>query len=213
MRIIGGIMGESEVQLFRCLYEQSLKNADRWIKDAKLLIQNSSYGHASALLRFATEEAAKAIVCWYVSEGIWPAESRPVKDVFRHHVAKNQVVLAVFSGIQWRELKEKGLTKTPEITDQEIARDWKIFEQMTFGMEKKRQSAIYVDLKPKGKAIESPESIREEQVKVILKGTEFIFAYASNMAEAFPEPVREKFREYFKSLPKEVWKTGYIRID
>lgn len=209
----GAKLPVSTVQLYRRLYEESLRNAKRWIEDARLLMQSSSYGHASALLRFAGEETAKAIVCWYVSERIWPENSKPVKDVFRFHVAKNQVLLGMLLGIQLRMLAERGLIKTAEPTDQEIARQWKIFERLTCGMEEKRKRAIYVDLNPRDRTIDTPENVGEEEVKGILEGAEFVFAYAKDIARVFPESVRQKFRQYFKSLPKEVWDTGNIPLD
>ena len=79
----------------------SLKNAEQWIKDAKLLIETSSFGHASALLRFACEEVAKAYVCWFTSEKIWPVENKVVRDVFWDHMVKNEVILGLLFTVMW----------------------------------------------------------------------------------------------------------------
>lgn len=190
-----------------------MRNANRWIEDAKLLIQNSSYGHASATLRFAIEEIARAIVCWYVSQRIFPAKGKAISDIFRSHAVKSQVVLGMLSGIRRRELVEKGVISAAEQTDQEIAEEWKVLKPLISEMEKKRQSSIYVGLNPRDRTIETPESIGEKEARALLNTTEFAFVYAKDIDLAFTEPVREKFRQYFGSLPKEVWETGRIRIN
>ena len=207
-------MSKFERELFAQAYKISLKNAEQWIKDAKLLMEHSSFGHANALLRFASEEIGKALISWYVSEELFPSNSKPVRDVFRNHVTKNQVILGILIGLQWAESRRKGqIEVTREPTDKEIEKAWNLFKDMTFGMEKQRQKGIYVDLDLKNKKIASPETITEEEVKVILQGTEVLFRYVSGIPERFSDQDKERFREFFKSLPKEVWKTGQIPIE
>ena len=74
--------------LFKEASKQSIENAEQWIKDAKRLIENASYGHSYSLLVFADEEIAKAYVCWLVSEDMIPVDSKLVKDIFRSHDTK-----------------------------------------------------------------------------------------------------------------------------
>jgi AbiV family abortive infection protein len=67
-----------------------LKNAEKFIEDAKILIQNSSFGHALALSIFDDEEIAKSYVYWFVVNKLIPASSIIVKQVFVDHYAKHE---------------------------------------------------------------------------------------------------------------------------
>lgn len=56
--------GEDEMlKLYAEATEEILKNAERCIMSAKLLIEDGSFGYASALVCFAAEQIAKAILC------------------------------------------------------------------------------------------------------------------------------------------------------
>ena len=68
--------------LFYKASKESLDNAKLWIKDAEILMVNSSFGHAYSLLVIADEEVSKANVCWLVSENMIPYNSKLVKQAF-----------------------------------------------------------------------------------------------------------------------------------
>ena len=171
--------------------KMSLENAEQWIKDAKLLIKNSSFGHASALLRFALEELAKAYVCWISSERIFPMDNKVIKDVFRKHETKNQVIMGVLYSLMWRN-------KFPiriEPTDQEIIEAYKQLKAMIVSIEKMRQRAIYVDMLFDKNQILTPLEITKEVVNSVLALAEIQRKVTRYSIENYPESSKEKFRQ------------------
>jgi len=190
-----------DVQLLKEVSKLSFENAEQWIRDAKLLIEDKSHAHARALLSFACEEIVKGFVCWIASEKLWPLDSKSVKDVFRNHVAKNQVILAL-SLIHLR--KHFGLK---ELKDSEIIDVWRNWKEYPGQMEIGRQDAIYVGLK-NGKI--SVPKINETQVVGVLRGVEVLLKEAKELTENLTESEKESLRKYFLSWPKEVWKTGKV---
>jgi len=140
----------NKINLYAKAMKMSLENAEQWIKDAKLLMKHGRFGHASALLRFALEETAKAYICWFTSEGIWPLENKPIRDVFQYHRVKSQVFLGLFSYVtwlsKWNFSLKRAIEEMPEPSDEEILEAYEEFEEMITGAEKMRQRAIYVDV-------------------------------------------------------------------
>lgn len=81
-------------KVFADAAKSSLKNAERWIDDANILIDKSSYGHSVSALYIAVEEMAKALICWQVGEGIMPLKNNKlVSDIFRSHKVKKQFII------------------------------------------------------------------------------------------------------------------------
>jgi len=203
------------LKLYAEVTEASLKNAERWIMDATLLMDNRSFGHASALTRFAAEEIAKAIMCWYVSEEIWPEDNIITKNAFRSHIAKNQAVIGLTFNILWQTQPiEKRTTKgIRKPTDEEIIEAARLCERMASLMEERRKRAIYVDLNSENNRVSTPWEIKGKETKELLRGVEIIFRLVKYYVENYPDSYKEKLREYFSSLPSNVWKTGEIPID
>lgn len=205
-----------KVSLYAQATKLSLENAEQWIKDAKLLIKNSSFGHASALLRFACEEIAKARVCWLTSEKIIPRENKIIQDIFRYHETKNSIILAMlfnamfFSDNRLRKEMMEGKLKPSE---EEILETYEVFEDMLVSTEKMRQKAIYVDVNLEKNNVETPLTIGEKEVKVILWLAEFFLRIVKQNVEELSEVDKEKLREVFSSIPKEAWETGEIPIE
>lgn len=172
-------MLSNKISLLTRATELSLENAEQWIRDAKLLIGNSSFGHASTLLRFSCEEIAKAFVCWFTSEKIWPLENKVVRDIFRYHRVKNKVMLGViFAASTWmrkNELDKGEIVKKLEASEEEIVEALKQFEDMLDSTEKMRQRAIYVDVNLDKKEVETPQIIGESEVGSILTFAEVFF--------------------------------------
>lgn len=179
-----------------------LENSDQWIKDAKLLINNSSFGHANALLRFACEELAKSYLCWLCAEGILPIESKIVKDSFKKHGIKNKLILGFMFGV----MLQNNHSQPTELSYQEILEMRKQFEAMVFGSEKMRQRAIYVDSIPDKKQIQTPLAITKKETNVVLEMAEFLHRTIRFCIKELPE---DKIEE-FKQTLKEAWETGEI---
>lgn len=193
----------------------SLENAEQWIKDAKLLIKNSSFGHASALLRFASEEIAKAYICWFTSEKIWPLKSKPIRDVFRYHRAKSGVFLGLLFSLEYmlEHPIEKAMKDMLEASDEEIFKALEEFEHMIILAEKMRQRAMYVDVNLRKKEVKTPMRIGEKEPQSLLKGAEFFLKNMRYYVEECPEEKKAVLREIFSSIPREAWETGEIPIE
>ncbi|TET24321.1 MAG: AbiV family abortive infection protein [Candidatus Bathyarchaeum sp.] len=200
----------SKTSLYTEATKKSLENAEQWIKDAKLLLDNSSFGHASALLRFACEELAKAYLCWLSSERIFPIENKVVRDAFKYHETKNQVIIGMIFTLLWRS-QGHYLTQT-EPSDQEIIEAYNQLKAMIVSTEKMRQKAIYVDVIWDKNHVQTPLTITKKQAKGILEWTEVILKVVRQCIEEWSESLKEKFRQAFDKYPKEVWETGRIPI-
>ena len=205
----------NKLDLYAKASKLSLDNAQRWIKDAELLIGNSSFGHASALLRFAFEELAKAYVCWFTSEKMWPVENKVVRDVFSKHIVKNQVIMGVFYSEAFISTygKEELIAERPEVSDEEIIEAFKPFKDIPVMIEKMRQKAIYVHLDLKKKEIETPLTIGRKEATSLLRGAKHLLIIIKMYIEIFPDSSKEILRLIFSSIPKEAWKTGEIPIE
>lgn len=206
----------NKLSLYTKATKMSLENAEQWIKDAKLLIENSSYGHANALLRFACEEIAKAYVCWLTSEKILPIDNKVAKDVFWNHRVKNEVILGMLSMVQWmsnNRLRKDLVNGNFELSEREIIEASKQFEAMLDSTEKMRQKAIYVDVNEKTKEIMSPLKIDEKEVKGVLDAVELFLKIVRRCIEETSEEEKERWRKVFSSMPREVWETGEIPIE
>jgi AbiV family abortive infection protein len=178
----------------------SFENAERWLRDAQLLKEDGSYGHADALLRYAAEEGAKAYVCWLVCEGIIPQDSKVFRDVFKNHIAKNQLIAALLLPIR------------DKVTDENIFSWWYKIEPIPKMMESRREFCVYVGQGNDGK-IHSPKEVGQIETVALLKDTERLLAYIKRIVKHSSVEYKEKFRKLMGSLPKLVWKTGFLSKD
>ena len=198
----------SKISLYTEATKMSLENAEQWIKDATLLLDNSSFGHASALLRFACEELAKAYLCWLSSERIFPIENKTVRNAFEQHETKNQVIIGVIYALMWRSDYPTRI----EPSDQEIIEAYNQLKAMIASTEKMRQKAIYVDIIWDKNQVQTPLTITKKEVNSVLELTEILLKVVRHCIEEYPESLKEKYRRAFNKLPKEVWETGNIPI-
>jgi len=203
-----------KLKLYSKATKSSLENAEQWIKDAKLLMKHGSFGHASALIRFAVEETVKAYVCWFTSEKIWPLENKAVNDVFQSHRAKNEFFVSFILGWiarvrfhSWNKLRES----MPELSEEQISEAFEEFKKMITSTKTMRERAVYVNLK--GKEIETPLDIEKEEPKNTLLLAEAFIKIVRNMTEKMPEDEKEKLRGFFSRIPEEDWRTGELTID
>lgn len=191
------------------LAKASYDNAALWIADAKLLIDKKSFGHSVALAHFAREEIAKALVCWYVSQDIWPIEdNKMLKDAFSSHSMKNELIVGNMVGTYVYNylisLKKARKTEISETMKKDLL---KLFEVMkkddwTREMEEDRQRSIYVDFHS-GRMI-TPRQIDKERAIQEYDLAKALFMDIKQFLNA-DEQAKERLRRYFKSLPKELW--------
>lgn len=198
----------SKIGLYSKATKMSLENAEQWIKDAELLIENLSFGHASALLRFACEELAKAYICWLSSERIFPIENKVVRDAFKKHEIKNQVIIGLISVLTWRSNHPLQI----EISDQEIIEACNQLKAMIVSTEKMRQRAIYVNMILDKNQVQTPLAITKKEVNSVFELAEILLKVVRYCVKEYPESTKEKYRQAFNKLPKEVWQTGEIPI-
>lgn len=204
------------LKLYSKAAKSSLENAEQWIKDAKLLLEHESFGHASALLRIALEETAKAHICWFTSEGMWPIENKVIQDVFRYHKVKNRLFLGLICAAEWMRENyplEVATKDMLEPTEEEILETFEEFEDMIEAVEKMRQRAMYVDVDLEKKEVSTPMTIGEKEPDIVLKGAEFFLKLTRYYMEKFSEEKKAKVREFFSFIPREAWKTGEIPIE
>lgn len=204
-----------KTELYAKATKMSLENAEQWIKDAKLLINNSSFGHASALLRFACEEIAKAHICWLTSEKIFPLNNVLVEEVFCYHWAKNQVIFGLLLDIHLIfDKREKGEITIRDFEQlKNLVADFnEQLDDIVFSMNEMRQKAMYVDLDEEMKGVISPLEITEDKVKDVLEIAKLLLKIEKTVVEKTSDEFKELFRQMYSALPKEVWETGGISI-
>jgi AbiV family abortive infection protein len=184
----------------RKLTRLSLENAEQWLKDAKLLINKGSYGHANAALRFSAEESVKALVCWQVQEKIMPKDSKLYRDVFKSHVIKNQVIIG-FLFFPKPNMKE--------LTDREFLKWWDEVEEIPELMEEKRKLCIYVNYEEDGR-ISAPLEVGKNETEVLRKYVEVTLGFVRNIEENATPESKKRLKDAYASWPKDVWETGEI---
>ena len=192
--------------------EKSLQNAEQWIEDAKILINNSSFGHASALLRYACEELSKAFVCWAVSEKIYPIEHRIIQDVFKHHKIKNRVFVGFAISVKLLESSSKRKASSPhykELSIDDFVKTYEWIDELTLALEKVRQKSIYVDTDFGEMKVTTPLSMSKKQVLNVMKGTETYLGIVKHYVEKFSEAKKKIFRNFISSVPRDVWNEKY----
>lgn len=202
-----------EKDLFAELTRLSFENAKQWLKDAKLLIENSSYGHAYAALVFTIEETMKAWTCWLVSEGMITKDSEDVKDAFKNHLRKQEVFFWVLYGMLfWKEVSknpelfkeqsEKYLKLKPEEKKESLMEGFEEFDKIVESIENARQKCIYVDcLKEEGKT-HSPQYIKQEIVERFLNIVEQVLCRVIESTES--KFSKEFLRRFYESIPEEL---------
>jgi hypothetical protein len=84
---------------------------------------------------------------------------------------------------------------------------------MIASTEKMRQRAIYVNVKPKRKEVETPMEIGEEEPKTILTAAEHFLKTVRYIAEKLPEEEKSNLKKLFSKIPKKDWRTGEITTD
>ncbi|MDH5375932.1 MAG: AbiV family abortive infection protein, partial [Candidatus Bathyarchaeota archaeon] len=76
-----------------------LENVERYIKDAELLIADSSYGHAYSLMVLAEEELTKTTVYYLCAQGI--VNPKALKKTLLSHSSKHALQAGVQAGMRF----------------------------------------------------------------------------------------------------------------
>lgn len=190
-----------------------LRNAERLIRDAELLFEHESYGHAASLVCLGPEELGKALelsaACFFGKE----VEDK--NSVFRSH--KNKIALSAGAMLgpaiveAFRAYaKEKGVTKE---SLQEFALETELIPMLTKAIpetDRRRKAGLYVDYK-NGKWI-SPFEIRRKEAKSLVDSGIKCLTKMGSMCRALirAAPLRNKFYSEFLKRCKKALDEGEI---
>ena len=196
--------------------ESCFKNVTSLLKDANLLLDNESNGHALFFVVSAIEETSKAFMLSCGRVEIW--KGKELDDFFRHEpkywlfvilISMDSFTHGFNKAVQTKEFK---ITKPLELDElEELSRD---LESTVREIWKSRLHSLYVDYK-QGKWL-SPCDIKREEVKEFLqyanKYKEMTESLCSNILNA-PLDLAKQIQKYFdeqlfpsivKQLPKNV---------
>lgn len=154
----------------------SLENAETFLSDAELLINNSSFGHAIALIILALEEVGKAIYCNWAKNGFIKVDNDFLKGL-KTHKTKQRVIKEIKKlDILQTEIKKYKKSKNrrkipfkskPELVtflaELEESSQFKSVDAFYGELEKIKQLAFYVDIDERG-IPSSPHSLFSKDV-------------------------------------------------
>ncbi len=149
-----------------------LDNAEKWIKEAELLAQKDSYGHASALLIHGIEALSQSWICFTLARGSSNIEDADVKKYFKRHDIKLDFFAANILMYETGAEFYRNHFKKEDRVDQNIMRMINFYESMKEMFDKKRKqypkelmkirnNGIYVDFNYDDKKFHSPQDIGE----------------------------------------------------
>lgn len=190
-------------KLLKEAVKSCLDNVEQYLKDARMLIENRSYGHAFALTVLGEEELSKAFIYCMCSEG-WVPESfiKRVGKRANSHRRKQVIAATLFFTLEIIQFfknivdlsKKEGegdLRKSIEIANKKLkeAMDYmqknkdemksrmdQFFERFAT-LEEDKEKGLYVDVKIEG-VFTSPESLEkgmvEEHLAQVRKQFQFV---------------------------------------
>lgn len=183
-----------------CMTE-SLKNAEMWLKESRLIVESGSKGHAQALTIFAAEEVGKAMTCWIAINKVMPfnhpeVEYQCSKSVFRKHYLKGGAAIGfslALSGVT--ELSHDTLVKDP-VSGQEMEYRQLLLRLGDY-MAQSRMKWMYVDIKKGIDGIEVHSPLQQDPVSIdaVMDDVERSIAVLRAFIELTPE-----FKEVFKEI-------------
>ena len=176
-------------KLLKNAVQSCLGNVEQYLKDARMLIENESYGHAFALTVLGEEELSKAYIYYMCSEGWVPesfikrvgrrANSHRRKQVIAATLSFTLEIIQFFKNIVDSSKEEGDLRKTIEIANKKLkeAMDYmeKNKDEMKSRMdqflerfatlEEDKEKGLYVDVIIKEGAFTSPKSLEKDMVE------------------------------------------------
>jgi AbiV family abortive infection protein len=205
--------------VFEDAYRKSLANAKQLLRDAKLLIHESSFGHAIALAISADEEIAKAISCWLVAKRLVPEDSKVVDHAFSRHDIKHMTQIVYYGRMQLEEEFRRGklslidiLKEGMRLTEKQLEKDIEKLYQLAMEREYLRQDGLYVNLTDDG-TVSSPSQFTLTEAKDVVSGVEQRLAYQERLI-TMPKPEElASIKAFIDSVPKEAIEEGEIPID
>lgn len=167
-------------------------NAEQFIKDAEVLVDNRSYGHAFALVVLGEEETVKAMMYSLFSEGLLPEHYELyLKKRLDSHLHKQAWAGALTFAYRMIGLAQS-LWKSSR--EQEGSTTRRKFEEMTSELkvitkgdlerfktlQEDKEKGLYVDLDFERKELSSPKSLGKDEVERYLSQAKLRFEFAKS---------------------------------
>lgn len=178
----------------------SLRNAEMWLREARLIAKHGSKCHAQALTIFATEEVGKSMMCWLVVNGVTPYNHPDVdftnsRSVFRKHSLKSGTTFGL-------------LTAAKRIRPR-LGEDFrKRFARMGDAATKIRSTYMYADIKRAHEGLEVVNPMMQPTaIEYALKEVAFAIRELKMCIKLTPEigyifeKVRKEAEQYDEKFP------------
>jgi AbiV family abortive infection protein len=185
-------------KLLKKAVQSCLNNVEQYFKDAHLLVENGSYGHAFAFTVLGEEELSKAYIYNECSEGFLPEDIvKKMGKGSRSHMRKQLLAATLIPSFGFvsffQELADtcveeaKGdRSKYFQALNRELKDKEKIEERFTRMMqsiermvtsEEDKQNGLYVDVKLEEGILKSPEFMKKSTVEERLAQAEELFRF------------------------------------
>lgn len=202
-----------------------LDNVEQYIKDAQLLVENGSHGHAFALAVLSEEELSKAFIYYMCSEELLPNDL--VKRVGRtrgSHMRKQGIALTLILVSKVSEIMQSivksSLEQAGENTEKRKQIAYKKLKEIMDNMKKHKdifdfleqdptfqedkEKGLYVDVNIEQGILTSPKSLEKDKAEKQLAQIKKIFELTKPLLKlTFPSSAKE----YLKKL---VTESGFI---
>jgi len=201
-----------------------LDNAEQYIKDAEVLVKNSSYGHAFALSVLAEEETAKAWMYYLCVQGILGVHGDWRKDIRKHRFKQKlafmltlmykvgELIYEIQESVE--KMAEANSNKAKEIVLKKMKNfQERMVKSVTYqrgefheslkwfkGMQEEKEKALYVDLNIERKRLSSPKMFNKSEVRKYLSQVEKRLEMTK---EGVNRPMIPSVKEYTKSLMRD----------
>lgn len=182
----------SQSDILQLVIRSSLENAERFLNDAVLLTNNSSFGHAIAFTILALEETGKAIYCNWAKNNFVKVDDAFFKNL-RNHKTKQRVIKEIKKLIilkteinNYRKNKKRRkipFKSLPELdfflTKLEESSQFKSVDAFYGELEKMKQLTLYVDIDEDG-IPSDPSTFTKDICDKYLRFVQTIFRYAKD---------------------------------
>ena len=182
--------------------EECLKNAERLLEGAIILIRNNSLGPAQSLIVTAIEEAGKAIILELANVNYVGKEV--IKQSMYDHRPKKAVLFAIEKGLLFVDRIDRTEGKS-RIDRAEMDKLKKALEADLGNLERKRQNGFYVQVDVNNGAIlNSPSTIGKFKIEKSVKRARVFLKLSTLLCELIRDyrihPNRNNLRIFQENL-------------
>ena len=196
--IYRGVRGSlSNLKGFEHGLEACMANADLWLNESNALYHLGSYGHCCALLVHGAEALAQAYTCWIVIHGLEDPDSDEVKDIFKDHRPKTDILFGILTSLMTLEKLLEARDEYPfqlEYTDKELEKGYKEHSDSSHrfyrGLMDVRNQGIYVNLDSETNQFSSPQDKKKGEANILSGLIFFIYAAIHRINNATEEEIK-----------------------